>query len=144
MRAAILALVVLASTTAPSSAADLGAGWAYGAPQAESHLPACDNASVLSTVIERQHWAETNTWHDGKRIQTLTGIRQIYSTTRFASMIEHRHCAGRADLGNGLTGRVFWVISEASGFAGVGYGVEVCLPEQDYWYVWGAACRVLR
>ncbi|WP_075215348.1 hypothetical protein [Mongoliimonas terrestris] len=140
MRAAILALVVLAPMTAPGSAAD----YAAGSPPASSNLPVCDNPSVLSSVIERQHWAEANTWRDGKRIEALADIRQVYNTTRFASMIEHRHCTGKADLGDGRSGRVYWVISASSGFAGVGYGVEVCMPGQDYWYVWGAACRSLR
>ncbi|WP_246329423.1 hypothetical protein [Chthonobacter rhizosphaerae] len=146
MRAAILGLVVLASTTTPGAAADIGAGrTARTAVVVEtSTLPACDDPSVLSKVVERQHWAEANTWHDGKRIETLTDIRQRYNTTRFASMIEHRHCEGEATLGAGRSDRVFWVISAETGFAGIGYGVEVCLPSQDYWYVWDAACRVLR
>lgn len=139
---AAAALLVLAVTAAP--AADVARGGAAAADPLPSSpgIPACDDAGVLSRIVERQAWAEANTWQDGVVITAIDRIRQRYPGTQFVSAIEHRHCEARADLG-GRTDRLYYVISKRTGFASIGYGVEFCLPSHDPYRVYDANCRVL-
>ena len=107
-------------------------------------LPACDDAAVLARIVDRQHWAERNTWRDGVRIAAIEGVRQAYPGTRFVSAIEHRHCVARARLDGARDDRLFFVISRRQGFASVGWGVEFCMPNHDPYRVYDGGCRVLK
>jgi hypothetical protein len=107
-------------------------------------LPACDNPSVLGNIVERQHWAEANTWQDGVRIEAIVDIRQAYARTKFTSAIEHRHCVARADLGAHRGDTLYYVISREMGFAGISWYVDFCMPRHDPYRVYDADCRVLR
>lgn len=140
MRLALLALLV---ATSAAGAADLGAA-GDAAPLDEAAIPACDDPAVLAEILERQHWAEENTWKDGVRIEAVSSIRQRYGTTRFVSSIAHRHCEAIADLSNARDDRLIYVIEEGMGFASIGWNVEFCLPRHDAWRVYDGGCRVLR
>ncbi|BBE72599.1 phage portal protein [Oharaeibacter diazotrophicus] len=140
MRAAAT-LAVLAALTSAAAAADLAAP---GAGVAEAGIPACDDAGVLSTIVARQNAAERDTWHDGVRIAAVDAPRQSYPGVRFVSAIAHRHCVATAVLGPRRHDRLYYVISARQGFASLGWGVEFCLPRQDYYRVYDADCRVLK
>ncbi|WP_181703261.1 hypothetical protein [Chthonobacter albigriseus] len=135
-----LAILALAAFLAPA----LAMAGELPDPRGPGAIPLCDAPSVVSAVIARQNWAEANTWQDGKRIAGVTHIRQRYATTKGMSLIEHRHCQARAQLDNGRTEHVYYVISQRGGFVGLSWGLDVCLPSQDYYKVYDADCRVLR
>lgn len=113
-------------------------------PRGPGVIPGCEDPSVIAAVIERQNWAEANTWRDGIRVAAITHIDERYRSTKGLSLIEHRHCQGRAVLDNGKTDRIYYVLSERGGFAGLAYGLDVCIPRQDYYKVYDADCRVLK
>lgn len=140
----LLSLVLAAGLAAPAAAADLGASVTVTTVET-SNLPLCDDPSVLGKIVEKQHWAEANTWHNGVRIAAIEDIRQRYATTRFVSAIEHRHCIAHVDLGPAARDdRLYYVISGRQGFASIGWGVEFCMPRHDYYRVYDADCRVLK
>ncbi|WP_237153689.1 hypothetical protein [Oryzibacter oryziterrae] len=127
------ALLLLALSVAPAVAAD-------GNPA----IPACDDPTVLGSIKEKQAWAEHATWQDGVVIASIAQPSQSTAGTKFVSAVEHRHCIARAELAGGQRRTLYYVISNDSGFAGYGWGVEFCLAGHDPYHVYDANCRVLR
>ena len=111
---------------------------------AAGQLPACDDASVLSTLTSRQAWAEANTWRDGITIAAVDRIGERRLVTGGFSSIDRRHCAARAALTGALPTRLYYVVSANEGFAGSGWNVEFCLSGHDPYRVYGADCQVLK
>lgn len=138
-----ITLAVLAATPARAADPAVYGGTAAGLPSSPG-IPACDSPSVLADIVERQHWAERNTWKNGVRLEAISAIRQIYRTTRFVSSIQHRHCVARANLSLGLSDALYYTISRQQGFASWYWRVEFCMPQHDYYRVYDADCRVLR
>ncbi len=58
--------------------------------------------------------------------------------------IERRYCHARADLTDGRSRDVWYVIERPMGFAGIGSNVEFCVSGFDRWNVYDGRCRVLR
>lgn len=143
----LVAAAVLAVLAAPAVAADMP-GRTPPAAVAEdgffSGIPACDNPAVLDRIVERQTYAERETWHDGVVIQAIADVRQRYAGIRFMSAIPHRYCEARALLGPRTSDRLYYVIWQRQGFASIGWGLDFCMPRHDPYRVYDADCRVLR
>lgn len=107
-------------------------------------LPACDDASVLSTLSGRQAWAEAHTWKDGVTIAALDRVGERPPMFPVFSSIERRHCVARAELTAARPTRLYYVVSAGEGFAGYGWNVEFCLSGHDPYRVYGADCQVLK
>ncbi|MBI1620293.1 hypothetical protein [Aquamicrobium zhengzhouense] len=58
--------------------------------------------------------------------------------------IDRRYCYAKAQLSNGLTHDVWYLIEKPMGFAGVGSNVEFCVSGFDRWHVYGGRCRTVR
>ena len=58
--------------------------------------------------------------------------------------IERRYCHAKADLTDGRSRDVWYVIERPMGFAGIGSNVEFCVSGFDRWNVYDGRCRVLR
>lgn len=58
--------------------------------------------------------------------------------------IERRYCHATADLSDGRSRDVWYVIERPMGFAGIGSNVEFCVSGFDRWNVYDGRCRVLR
>ena len=127
-----------------AAAADLRVGVAPAPLPYEPGLPACDDPAVLSDIVERQHWAEENTWHNGVLIEGIADVRQRSDRLTFVTALPHRTCEARADLTLDLRDRLFYVIYGELGFSGTSLKVDFCMPNHDYWKVYDADCRVLR
>lgn len=146
MRCLAVLLLLTFAAALPAAAAD----YSQRAPATDvalpssPGLPACDDPRVLGNILDRQHWAEANTWKDGILIQSIGDIRQKYSTTMFSSAVEHRHCLASADFGDNRGDQLVYVISREMGFAGVSWYVDFCMPNHDPYRVYDADCRVLR
>lgn len=138
MRAAIPAFVLSLLTCSAAVAGTVPD------PSRDGPIPGCEDPGVIAAVIERQNWAEAHTWRDGIRIAEITHISESYRSLRGLSLLKHRHCQGRAVLDNGRIDRVYYVVTEQAGFAGISWGIDFCLPRQDYYKVYNASCRVLK
>jgi hypothetical protein len=58
--------------------------------------------------------------------------------------IARRYCAATAHLSDGRKRKVWYLIEDRMGFAGVGDGVDFCVSGFDRWHVYNGHCRVLR
>lgn len=123
------ALLALCSSTAMAAAGE---------------FPACDDASVLSTLSSRQAWAEAHTWKDGVTIAAVDRIGERRLETGGFSAIDRRYCTARAELTAARPTTLYYVVSANEGFAGFGWNVEFCLSGHDPYRVYGADCKVLK
>lgn len=111
---------------------------------AAGELPACDDASVLSTLSGRQAWAEAHTWKDGVTIAALDQVGERRLVTEGFSSIDRRYCAAYAELTAARPTTLYYVVSADEGFAGYGWNVEFCLSGHDPYRVYGADCKILK
>ncbi len=107
----------------------------------------CGNDAVLNRIASRFR-------HQVNNVPNLPNVgiadfRRI-GETRYQPQIagerpiERRYCHAKADLTNGRTHDVWYVIERPMGFAGLGSNVEFCLAGFDRWKVYDGRCRVLR
>nr|WP_306268330.1 hypothetical protein [Pararhizobium sp. IMCC3301] len=113
-------------------------------------VPLCDDPRVLRQVQSKFAWADRNTWSEISNrksaigINSIRNIKQRYSLNQTKSLITHRHCDGTATLSNGKQPRLYYLIQERMGFAGISWKVQFCVAGYDRWRVYGASCRTLR
>jgi hypothetical protein len=58
--------------------------------------------------------------------------------------IARRYCGATALLSDGRKRKIWYLIEDRMGFAGIGDGVEFCVSGFDRWRVYNGHCRVLR
>jgi capsid protein len=107
----------------------------------------CANASVLGTIAGRFRHQVTHVPNlpdvaiaDFQRISETLHKPQIYDERP----IDRRYCHARADMSDGRSHDVWYVIERPAGFAGIGSNVEFCVSGFDRWNVYDGRCRVLR
>ncbi|ODN71467.1 hypothetical protein [Methylobrevis pamukkalensis] len=110
---------------------------------AAQSLPACSDAGVLGTIRSR-HAAATPEARDGIEIRDIHDAGPGRLEAFGPSAIATRHCAAKARLADGRTGRLYYMLSAGRGFAGIGWNVDFCVAGHDPWYVYGQECRSLK
>ena len=134
----------LTGAAAHDSTAEMGRFFGRGA------VPLCDDPRVLRQVQSKFAWADRNTWSEISNrkttisINAIGNIKQRYSLNQTKSLITHRHCDGTATLSNGKKPRVYYLVQERMGFAGISWKVQFCVVGYDRWRVYGARCSTLR
>ena len=144
-RLALAIATALLATATPAAAADLGRAAARDVPG----LPACTDAGVLSTIMDRFAWGSA---HVEKRSLALVGfrdIREVKLEVNGTSLYAQRWCAARVALDDGTRSTVTYRIDRAAGFAAPGYldrpdDVEFCVAGHDPWFVHDGTCRTTR
>ena len=58
--------------------------------------------------------------------------------------IARRYCGATADLSDGRSRTIWYLIEDGMGFAGIGDNVEFCVSGFDRWMVYNGRCRILR
>jgi hypothetical protein len=58
--------------------------------------------------------------------------------------IARRYCAATVDLSDGRSRKIWYLIEDGMGLAGMGDNVEFCVSGFDRWMVYNGSCRVLR
>lgn len=135
--AAVLALAVIAGTSAPVRAGLL-----------EPHLqpplktfPHCNDPKVLHEIIERFNWAEEHTFQRGVKLEGLDYPRE--RVVDLGRQIPRRYCRADGFLSNGRHRTVLYLIEGGQGFSGTGFNVEFCVNGYDRWRVYNGSCRTL-
>lgn len=107
-------------------------------------LPECNDAHVLHDIAERSAWADRRTWKTGLRIDDIDDVRQSRLVAHGPRRIAERFCRATAHLSDGRRARLYFLIEDQIGFAGLGWYVSFCIPGRDYYHVYGGGCQVLR
>lgn len=58
--------------------------------------------------------------------------------------VERRYCQAKVTTTDGERRRLWYVVEDNWGYAGLGSSVEFCMSGLDPWHVYGAHCKSLR
>ncbi|MBW8318545.1 MAG: hypothetical protein K0M49_04470 [Arenimonas sp.] len=58
--------------------------------------------------------------------------------------VERRYCEAKVITTDGAQRRLWYVVEDNWGYAGIGSSVEFCISGLDPWHVYGAHCKSLR
>jgi hypothetical protein len=129
-----LALSALALALSASAAA---AHWSNAHPQ---RLPACEQA--LGKAADRFNAKERQYWRPSLAIGATRDIREIATNPWGPYFIPRRFCTAIVATNDGLERRMYYVIAAGTGFAGRGYGVEVCVSGADRNLAYAPDCKI--
>lgn len=107
---------------------------------------ACDDAGILKRIVSKFR-------HQVTHVLNLPDVeivefRKVHEHRNYAATenwpIPRRYCGATADLSDGRSREVWYLIEGGMGFASLGDNVEFCVSGFDRWYVYNGRCRVLR
>ena len=107
----------------------------------------CGNRAVLDRIASRFHHQVHHVPHLARvAIVDFHKVRESRHQPKIAGErpIDRRYCHAKADLSDGRSRDVWYVIERPMGFAGIGSNVEFCVSGFDRWNVYDSRCRVLR
>ncbi len=107
---------------------------------------ACGNPRVLARISSRFDHQVRHVPHlPDVRIDGFRRVGQTrYLPARENRPVERRYCHARVSLSDGRERRVWYLLENPWGFAGVGTSVEFCVAGFDRWNVYNSNCRILR
>ncbi len=106
----------------------------------------CDDDVVLRKIEKRfRHQIKHVPELPEVEIGEISRIHQHrYYPASESSPIARRYCHGTARLSDGRSRKIWYLIEDGQGFAGVGDNVEFCVSGFDRWNVYNSYCRILR
>lgn len=111
---------------------------------AHGDFPACTNEKVLEKITKRFNKAEEDTWNRGFYLESISRPHGHGQRGFEDSSINRHYCHAYANLSNGRTRKVHYLIEEGQGFAGFGWNVEFCVTGLDPWKIYDGYCRTVR
>ena len=144
------AKLLLASTLALTGGIGLAnaadpVAFASEAPAATPSL--CGNSAVLDRIASRFSYQVRHVPHLAQvAITDFRNVGETRYTPKIAGKkpIDRLYCHARADMNDGKSRDVWYVVEHPMGFAGFGRNVEFCVAGFDRWNVYDGRCRVLR
>lgn len=106
----------------------------------------CDDEKILKKIERRFR-------HQVKHVPHLpdveiNGIDRIHQHRYFPARedrpIARRYCHGTAQLSDGRRKKIWYLIEDHQGLAGIDDNVEFCVSGFDRWNVYNSYCRILR
>ncbi|MGU3574867.1 phage portal protein [Brucellaceae bacterium C25G] len=139
---AALATLFLGMAASPVQAAD----YFSQSPAATIDDSLCTQQSVLKRVVSGFAY-EVKHVPDMPQI-AITSMGDIrlnrYEPKINVAQITRTYCDATAVLSDGQKRKVWYLIENKQGFAGLGSNVEFCVDGYDKWYVFNASCSVLK
>ncbi len=129
----------LAASIAFASTGMAEAHWSNAHPQA---LPLCGDA--LGKAANRFASKERIYWNSSLAIGAAREVREVAVNPWGPYFIPRRFCTAYVAMNDGLERRIDYVIVAGSGFAGVGYNVEVCVSGLDRNLAYAPDCKMAR
>lgn len=113
------------------------------ATEARAGTPSCEQ--VTGTVSSRFAHNMRSFLGLDLSIATFGVIRQDRLERRDDTHpVERRYCQAKVTTTDGEPRRLWYVVEDNWGYAGIGSSVEFCISGLDPWHVYGAHCRSLR
>lgn len=106
----------------------------------------CDDTSVLKKIERRFRHQVRHVPHlPDVEIDEISRIHQHrYHPALEDRPIARRYCHGTARLSDGRSKKIWYLIEDHQGFAGIDDNVEFCVSGFDRWNVYSSYCRILR
>lgn len=111
---------------------------------AYSSYPSCGDSKVLNKISKRFNQAENDTWYRGIHMDSISRPHGHDRSGFEDSPIYRQYCHAYANLSNGKSPKVYYLIEEGMGLAGFGWNVEFCVTGLDPWRVYDGYCRTVR
>jgi hypothetical protein len=151
MNRAIIALLLLFGFQSLANAGGIPRGdLLYGVP-AEARWapfwdtpPACDDASVLSTITGRFAQTQRTFWDPQLGIGGFDRVREIGFRANGLSYIPRRYCVARAEMTDLKQRTVIYAVVDSLGIIGQSWGVEWCVVGLDPMHAYAPGCSVIR
>ncbi len=124
----------------------LGPAVAWELPLSDNEARQCEDGSILRKIERRfRHQVKHVAHLPDVRIETIRRIHQHrYQPAGDNSPIARRYCHGTAELTDGRHKKIWYLIEDHQGLAGLGDNVEFCVSGFDRWNVYNSYCRILR
>ncbi len=137
--------MMIAAAVAAGAAAASPAG-AFELRIWDGEARSCDDAKMLRKIERRFRHQVTNVPHlPDVEIEEIDRIHQHrYLPAHEDRPIARRYCHGTAQLSDGRRKRIWYLIEDHQGFAGIDDNVEFCVSGFDRWNVYNSYCRILR
>lgn len=137
--AALLGLAAAVGATPSVRAADLGV-------YVEGDSSVCSENWVLGKIRHRFDYQVRHV--PNLPLVAITDFHNIY-LNRYLPAQEDRpigrtYCGAQVILSDGDARKIWYLIEEGQGYAGIGDNVEFCVSGFDRWYVYNGRCRVLQ
>ena len=115
-------------------------------PLSNEEASACDDPVMLGKITDRfRHQALMVHHEPNLAITEFRGIHEHrYLPYHEDHPIARRYCGATADLSDGRSRTIWYLIEDGMGFVGLGDNVEFCVSGFDRWMVYNGRCRVLR
>jgi hypothetical protein len=107
-------------------------------------LPACDDASVLTTISGRFAQTQRTFWNPALAIDGFVRVREIGYRANGLSYIPRRYCVARAQMNDLKQRTVVYAVGENTGIIGTTWGVEWCVVGLDPMHAYAPACGVIK
>jgi hypothetical protein len=107
----------------------------------------CADAGILKRIVTRFRHQVTHV--PNLPDVDIVELRKVHQHRNYVASeqwpIPRRYCGATAQLSDGRTREVWYLIEGGQGFASAfGDNVEFCVSGFDRWYVYNGRCRVLR
>lgn len=107
-------------------------------------VPECTSSSVLATVRSKFAASDAGIIHAGLALTNVDRITQDYAGQNDPSPYARRYCVARAELSDGKTTTLYYLVEEQAGFVGVTWNVDVCLLGYEPWRHHDGRCHTVR
>ena len=106
----------------------------------------CSDPHILSKIRSRFDYQVKHVPHlPDVAIEGFSRVHQHrYYPVKTHHPIARRYCGARAQLSDGRSRYVWYLIENPMGYAGIGNNVEFCVTGFDRWHVYNGRCRVLQ
>ena len=95
-------------------------------------------------ISERFAQKEREFWNSDLVIVGYSHIRETANRPWDRDLIPRRFCSARVRLSNGRRRPIYYLIGEAYGMIGAGWGVEWCVDGYDRNWAYNPACKAAR
>lgn len=139
--AVALALMGALAGAVPASAAHwLEQNFWLSGPRYDSVLPSCE--AGLWAVAANFATKEARFWNSGLYIRDFAKVRETGLRAWTEQSIPRRYCSAEADVSDGVTRTVHYVIAEDTGLLGISWGVEWCVVGLDRNWAYNPGCKM--
>ncbi len=105
----------------------------------------CDNSAVISFISARFDRHISTLLANDIAIADINGAQERRAEKRGGKvMIERHFCHANAQMTDGRTHDLYYLIEKDMGFVGIGDNIEFCVSGLDPYYTYGNHCRSLK
>ena len=143
---ALAGLLLILAVTAADRADAWGFSSAYKTPYHGEPWagPTCDAPEVTNRVIERFNATEEEYWANRYVMASVVHARESALRQWEPTFIATRYCEATAYFADGERREVVYWLRSEQGFAGLGWGLQLCVVGLDEMMAYAPACRMLR